>query len=101
MSTYENCQQHLEELPTALRRTESSWSSRVTKYRCHESTPDWPKRTAFSRTIDTAIIIWNFPCIRAPDGSGGQVQELQMNVKLPKSFFQNDGRFLSFGASMA
>lgn len=48
---------------------------------------------AFSDKFDR--VIWNFPCIRAPAGYDGQVDNLEENKCLLRGFFRNISAYLS------
>jgi 25S rRNA (uracil2634-N3)-methyltransferase len=39
-------------------------------------------------------VVWNFPCVAAQNGLDGQATELQLNIDMMKSFFQNVGNVL-------
>lgn len=40
-------------------------------------------------------IIWNFPCVRVPDGLDGQVSELEQNIMLLRQFFREAKLFMN------
>uniref|UniRef100_A0AAV1UI22 25S rRNA (uridine-N(3))-methyltransferase BMT5-like domain-containing protein n=1 Tax=Peronospora matthiolae TaxID=2874970 RepID=A0AAV1UI22_9STRA len=40
-------------------------------------------------------VIWNFPCIRAPQGKDGQNEEMERNKKLLHDFFRHVGHVLT------
>ena len=41
------------------------------------------------------VIIWNFPCVRAPKGADGQATEIDINKQLLRDFFRNAHDYLT------
>ena len=41
------------------------------------------------------VIIWNFPCVRAPKGADGQTTEIDINKQLLRDFFRNAHGYLT------
>ena len=41
------------------------------------------------------VIVWNFPCVRAPKGADGQTTEIDINKQLLRDFFRNAHNYLT------